>query len=114
MSVQTFDFSTLYTSISHDLLKSRNSNLVNNAFRKKDWSVKYTHIKVTRAEGCFTHDINGGEDNIYTADNFFKMIELLFYNIFMQFGGRLFHQVNERSVLHYLPTFFFTYMGTNF
>ena len=31
-SVQTFDFSTLYTSIPHDLLKSRISNLVHNAF----------------------------------------------------------------------------------
>ena len=38
-SVQTFDFSTLYTLISHDLLKSRISNLVQNAFRKKDESV---------------------------------------------------------------------------
>ena len=50
-SVQTFDFSTLYTSIPHDLLKSRISNLVHNAFRKKDGSVRYTHIKVTRAKG---------------------------------------------------------------
>ena len=32
-SVQTFDFSTLYTSIPHDLLKSRISNLAHNAFR---------------------------------------------------------------------------------
>ena len=51
-SVQTFDFSTLYTSIPHDLLKSRISNLVHNAFSKKDGSVGYTHIKVTRAKGC--------------------------------------------------------------
>ena len=71
-SVQTFDFSTLYTSIPHDLLKSRISNLVHNAFRKKDGSVRYTHIKVTRAQGYFTHDINGGGDNMYTADNICK------------------------------------------
>ena len=50
-SVQTFDFSTLYTSIPHVLLKSRISNLVHNALRKKDGSVTYTHIKVTRAQG---------------------------------------------------------------
>ena len=93
MSVQTFDFSTLYTSILHDLLKSRISNLVHNAFRKKDGSVRYTHIKVTRAQGYFTHDINGGGDNMYTADNICKMIEFLIDNIFVQFGGRLFRQV---------------------
>ena len=92
-SVQTFDFSTLYISIPHDLLKSRISNLVHNAFREKDGSVRYTHIKVTRAQGYFTHDINGCGDNMYTADNICKMIELLIDNIFVQFGGRLFRQV---------------------
>ena len=74
-SVQPFDFSTLYTSIPHDLLKSRISNLVHNAFRKKDGSVRFTHIKVTRAKGYFTHDINGSRDSMYTADKICKMIE---------------------------------------
>ena len=76
-SVQTFDFSTLYTSISHDLLKSKISNLVHNAVRKKDGSVRYTHIKVTRAKGYFIHHINGGKDSMHTADNICKMIEFL-------------------------------------
>ena len=92
-SIQTFDFSTLYTSISHDLLKSRISNLVHNAFRKKDGSVRYTHIKITRAQGYFTHDINGVGDIMYTADNICNMIEFLIDNIFVQFGGHLFRQV---------------------
>ena len=116
-SVQTFDFSTLYTSIPHDLLKSRISNLVHNAFRNKDGSLKYTHIKVTRAQGYFTHDTNGGGDNTYTADNICKMIEILIDNIFVQFGGHLFRQVigiPMGIVLHYLLTFSFTHMRTNF
>ena len=92
-SVQTFDFSTLYTSIQHDLLKSRIGNLVHSAFRKKDGHVRYTHIKVTRAQGYFTHGIKGGSDNMYTADNICKMIEFLIDEIFVQFGGCLFHQV---------------------
>ena len=41
----------------------------------------------------FTHDINGGGKNMYTADNICKMIEFLIYNIFVQFGGCLFCQV---------------------
>ena len=92
-SVQTFDFSTIYTSIPHDLLKSRISNLVHNAFRKKDGGVRYTHMKVTRAKGYFTHDINGGRDRMYPADNICKITEFLIDNIFVQFGGRLFHQM---------------------
>ena len=34
-SIQTFDFSTLYTSIPHDLFKSRMNNIVSNAFKHK-------------------------------------------------------------------------------
>ena len=81
-SVQTFDFSILYTSILHDLLKSRISNLAHNAFRKKDGNVRYAHIKVTRAKGYFTHYINSSGDNMYTADNICKMIKFLIDNIF--------------------------------
>ena len=50
-SVQTFDFLTLYTSIPHDLLKSRISNLVQNAFGKKDEGVRYIHIKLQEQKG---------------------------------------------------------------
>ena len=44
-SVQTFDFSTLYTSIPHDLLKSRTSNLAcTQCFQKERWEFKiYPH-----------------------------------------------------------------------
>ena len=35
-SIQTFDFSTLYTSIPHDLLKSRMNNIINNVFKHKN------------------------------------------------------------------------------
>ena len=118
-SIQTFDFSTLYTSIPHDLLKSRISNLVHSAFRKKDGSVRYTHIKVTRAKGYFTHDIiNGGRDNVYTADNICKMIEFLINNILCSLEGvfslRQLEFQWEQIVLHYLLTFSFTLMRTNF
>ena len=34
-SIQTFDFSTLHTSIPHDLLKSRMNNIINNALNTK-------------------------------------------------------------------------------
>ena len=84
---------TLYTSIPHNLLKSRISNLVHNAFRKKDASIICTHIKVTRSKGYFTHDIIGGGDNMYTANNICQMIECIVDNIFVQFGGCLFRQV---------------------
>ena len=118
MSLQTFDFSTLYTSIPHDLLKSRISNVVHNAFRKKDGSVRYTHIKVTRAKGYFTHDINGGRDGMYAADNICKMIEFLIDSILCSFGGCLFRQMigipMGANCAPLLAGLSFTHMRTNF
>ena len=35
-SIQTFNFSTLYASIPHDLLKFRMNNIINNAFKHKN------------------------------------------------------------------------------
>ena len=46
-SIQTFDFSTLCTSIPHDLLKSRMNNIINNAFKHKIGATQYIHIKLT-------------------------------------------------------------------
>ena len=83
-SIETFDFSTLYTSIPHDLLKSR----INNAFKYKNGATRYTHIKVGRNKSYFTSDpLNG--DNKYTANDICKMVD----NVCVRFGGQLFRQM---------------------
>ena len=91
-SIWTFDFSTLYTSIPHDLLKSRMNSIINNAFKHKNGATRYTHIKVCRNKSYFASDpLNG--DNKYTADDICKMIEFLVDNIYVRFGGQLFRQI---------------------
>ena len=91
-SIQTFDFSTLYTSIPHDLLKSRMNNIINNAFKHKNGATRYTHIKVGRNKSYFTNDpLNG--DNKYTANDICKMIKFLVDNTYVRFGGQLFRQM---------------------
>ena len=93
-TIQTFDFSTLYTSIPsnpHDLLRSRMNNIINNAFKHKNGATRYTHIKVGRNKSYFTNDpLNG--DNKYTASDICKMIEFLVDNIYARFRGKLFRQ----------------------
>ena len=39
-SIQAFDFSTMYTSIPHDLPKSRLNNITNNAFKHKNGAAR--------------------------------------------------------------------------
>ena len=91
-SIQTFDFSILYTSIPHDLLKSRMNSIITNSFKHKNGATRYTHIKVCRNKSYFTSDpLNG--DNKYTADDICKMIEFLMDNIYVRFGAQLFQQM---------------------
>ena len=88
-SIQTLDFSTLYTSIPHDLLKSRMNNIINNAFKHKNGATRYTHIKVGRNKSYFNNDPLHG-DNTYTANDICKMTEFLVDNVYVRFGGQLF------------------------
>ena len=91
-SIQTFDFSTLYTSIPHDLPKFHMNNIINNAFKYKNGATRYIHIKVGRNKSYFTSDpLNG--DNKYTANDICKMIEFLVDNIYVRFGEQLFRQM---------------------
>ena len=91
-SIQTLDFSTLYTSIPHDLLKPRMNNIINNAFKYKNGATRYTHIKVGRNKSYFTSDpLNG--DNKCTASDICKMVEFLVHNINVRFSGQPFRQM---------------------
>ena len=51
-SVQTFDFSTLYTSIPHGLFKSRISTLIRKSFKKKR----------EKKRGYFSNSVDSGGD----------------------------------------------------
>ena len=91
-SVQIYDFSTLYTSIPHNLLKSQITALVHNSFKRRDRSNIYTHIKRTSEKGYFIDTINSGGDNLYIADQICRMVDLI-NNTFVKFGECLFRQV---------------------
>ena len=77
----------------HNLLKSRITGLVHNSFKRRDGSNRYTHIKNTSEKGYFLDTINPGGDNRYIANQICRMVEFLIDNIFVKFGGCLFHQV---------------------
>ena len=91
-SVQRYEFSTLYTSIPHNLLEWRIAALVHNSIKRRDGSNRHTHIKITSGKGYFMDTINSGGDNLYTADQICRMVEFLIDNIFVKFGGCLFRQ----------------------
>ena len=93
ISVQTYDFSTLYTSIPHNLLKFWIIALIHNSFKRRNESNRYTHIKIMSGKGYFIDTINPGGNNQYTADQICRMVEFLIDNIFVKLGGCLCCQV---------------------
>ena len=116
-SIQTFDFSTLYTSIPHDLLKSCMNSIINNAFKHKIGATLYTHIKVCRNKSYFTSDpLNG--DNNYIADDICKMIEFSVDNIYVRFldsfSDKWLAFMWEQTVPHYWLTYFSIPMKMSF
>ena len=92
-SVQTFDFSTLCTSISHNLLESRISILIRNSFQKQYGSIRYTYIKVDGRRGYFRSSADSGGNKTCNANQICHMVEFLIDNIIVKFGRYLFRQV---------------------
>ena len=68
--MQTYDFSTLHTSIPYKLLKFRITALANNSFKKRDGNTRNKHVKLDRGRG--TLFISGSGKNMYTADKICK------------------------------------------
>ena len=116
-SILTFDFSTLYTSIPHDLLKSCMNNIISNVFKHKNGATRYTHIKVGRNKSYFSNDpLNG--DNKYTASDICKMTEFWWITNMLGLVDSFFNRqltfLWEQTVPHYWLTCFSTPMKTSF
>ena len=85
-SLQTFDFSTLYTTLPHDKLKSRLKELIRKSFAdSKNFVVlgyKSTYFSKTSQKGKVC----------YTEKQVCDMLDFLIDNIFVTFGGAIFQQ----------------------
>ena len=89
--IKTFDFSTLYTTIPHNKLKTRFKELIHNVFHHKNGKRRYQYLVVNRNTSYFV--INHSEcKSKYTEDDITRMIDFLIDNIFVEFGGRIFQQ----------------------
>ena len=91
-SIRTFDFSTLYTTIPHDKLKSRLCNIIRQAFRFKNGKKRYKYIVVGYNSTYFVKDHSNGKHK-YTENDIIRMIDFLIDNIFVECGGEIFQQV---------------------
>ena len=91
-SIKIFDFSTLYTTIPHDKLKSRLVSIIRNSFIFKNDNRRYKYLVLGHEEAYFVNE-HSDSKNKYSEDDIIKMIEFLVDNIFVVFAGKIFQQL---------------------
>ena len=90
-SVKTFDFSTLYTTIPHDKLKSVLRDLIHKSFCTKKGDKRYSFLVLGRDRSYFVKHHTDSHKK-YTEKDVVAMLEFLIDNIFVEFGGQVFQQ----------------------
>ena len=89
-SIKTFDFSTLYTTLPHDKLKTRLKETIHKAFSHRNYSSKFVVLGYNST--YFSNKIQKGK-TCYSKEEVISILEFLIDNICVSFGGTLFQQV---------------------
>ena len=85
-SIKTFDFSTLYTTLPHDKLKSRLKELIHKAFNNS------RNFVVLGYNSTYFSKTSQKNKTCYTKKQVCDMLDFLIDNIFVTFGGAIFQQ----------------------
>ena len=91
-NIKSFDFSTLYTTIPHQKLKSRLATIIRNSFLHKNGNRRYKYLVLGR-EGPYFVKEHSDAKNKYTEEDIIKMLGFLVDNIFVVFAGKVFQQI---------------------
>jgi hypothetical protein len=89
-SIKTFDFSTLYTTLLHNKLKTGLIETIHKAFSHRNDGSKFVVLGYNSI--YFSNKIQKGKA-CYSEEQVISMLEFLIDNIFVFFGGALFQQV---------------------
>jgi hypothetical protein len=89
-SIKTFDFSTLYTTLPPDKLKTRLKETIHKAFSHRNYGS--TFVALGYNSTYFSNKIQKGKTS-YSEEQVISLLEFLIDNVFVSFGGTLFQQV---------------------
>jgi hypothetical protein len=90
-SINTFDFSTLYTTIPHSKLKDKLREFVQLCFIKRNGQHRYKYL-VLRRDISYLVKHHSDSTKKFSETDIFIMLDFLIDNIFVLFGGRDFQQ----------------------
>jgi hypothetical protein len=89
-SIKTFEFSTLYTTLPHDKLKTCLKETLHTAFSHRNYGSKFVVLGYNST--YFSNKIQKGK-TCYTEEQVISVLEFLINNICVSFGRTLFQQV---------------------
>jgi len=87
-TIDSYDFSTLYTSLPHTLIKEKFAYLINWSFKKSGSS----YICCNKYNSFFSDKIYGKYTN-WTSFDIISAIEFLLDNIYVRFGDTIYRQI---------------------
>ena len=103
-SIKSFDFSTLYTTIHHQKLKDRLTNIIRNAFIFKSGNRRYKYLVLGHGETYFAKELSDSK-NKFSEYDIIKMLEILVDNIFVVFARKVFQQTVGIPMERIVPLF---------
>ena len=86
--LSTYDFSTLYTTLPHKLIKDKLTSLIEITFARE----KCTYIALNAKTAFFTNQILDNYTT-WTCSDFCSALNFLLDNLFIKFNGKLFKQM---------------------
>ena len=87
-TISTYDFSTLYTSLPHDLIKDKLTNLIQKTFARE----KRLYL-ACNAELAFFTDEQFNRYTMWTCSEVCEALTFLLDNIFVRYGNAIYRQV---------------------
>ena len=88
-NIKSFDFSTIYTTIPHQKLKSRLATIIRNSFLHKNGNRRYKYL-VLGHEGSYFVKEHSDLKNKYTEEDIIKKLQFQVDNIFVVFTRKFF------------------------
>ena len=89
-SLSTYDFSTLYTTLPHNLIKDKLLDLIEQTFNKKE---RKLYLACNDEKAFFTSEDHYKEYNLWSCQNVCDALSFLLDNIYIRFGTKLYRQI---------------------
>ena len=88
-SLSTYDFSTLYTTLTHNLIKDKLVDLIERTFQREG----SLYVACNDRNAFFTSDAVRNYNNLWSCQKVLEALTFLLDNFYIRFGSKLYRQI---------------------